>query len=181
MEEGSEASDVSTDGSNQGSAWQKGDRLSRGRREKWRCRSIIQSFSYHDSPVFAVCHGLGFGRLADWLSARGPTEVEVCISLSGRCHWRAVSSCSSLVRRVLADTKHEYVSCVSSVVLLCCSYPFPCPLASASHALQLLSQRTPARLQLSPALRCIRPPVTSPWAKYPSAGRRHLFVVYNLR
>lgn len=81
-------------------------------------------------PFFAVCHGLGFGRLAGWLSARGPTEEKVCSSQSRRCHWRAVSSCSSLVRRVLADTKHQYVSCVSSVDLLCCQYPFPCSLAS---------------------------------------------------
>ena len=34
MEEQRDASEESTDGTNQGSAWQKDDRLSRGRREK---------------------------------------------------------------------------------------------------------------------------------------------------
>lgn len=103
MEEQGDVSEESTDGTNQGSAWQKDDRLSRGRR-----KSGGAGASYTHSRVVirpSLLQGMDWG-LAGW-------QREVCKSMQfaeQTPSLASIPSCSCVVRRLLADTKHEYVS-----------------------------------------------------------------------
>lgn len=128
-------------------------RMAKGRQafawpeEKWRCRSIIHSFSCRDSPVFATGHGLGF-----WQVGSG-RYVKACSLLSRRCHWRAY-------RLALAWCDGCWPTRSTSILSLATHHYC----ITASH-----SQRTPAGLQLtSTALHTVRPPVTFARAKYQS-------------
>ena len=115
----------------------KSNRLSRGRREKWRCRSVIQSFHGHDSPVSATGHGLGFWQVGRPWPYKGKVGGR---KLSRRRDWRTnrltLTGAGRHEARVCIIGMYSRRQCFSP-----CSYPvsqglpiFPCFTASSQSA-----------------------------------------------